>query len=68
MSEQLKELKARLLALLKREALKTGSFVLSSGKTSNYYLDGRVITLAPEGAYLVATPWELTRYSAPWPR
>jgi orotate phosphoribosyltransferase len=28
--------------------------VLSSGKTSKYYLDGRVITLTPEGAYLVA--------------
>lgn len=48
------ELKASLLRLLKVEALKTGSFVLSSGKTSNYYLDGRVITLTPEGAYLVA--------------
>ncbi len=28
--------------------------MLSSGKESNYYLDGRVITLTPEGAYLVA--------------
>ena len=55
MSEELRELKTKLLALLKREALKTGSFVLSSGKTSNYYLDGRIITLAPEGAYLVAS-------------
>lgn len=48
------ELKRSLLQLLKREALKTGNFVLSSGKTSNYYLDGRIITLTPEGAYLVA--------------
>lgn len=48
------ELKEKLLALLKKEALKKGEFVLSSGKTSNYYLDGRVITLTPEGAYLVA--------------
>lgn len=52
--EELKVLKTKLLALLKREALKTGSFVLSSGKISNYYLDGRIITLTPEGAYLVA--------------
>ncbi len=52
--QELKELKAKLLALLKKEALKKGRFVLSSGKTSNYYLDGRVITLTPEGAYLVA--------------
>lgn len=49
------ELKARLRELLKVEALKLGSFVLSSGKTSAYYLDGRVITLTPEGAYLAAS-------------
>lgn len=42
------------MALLKKEALKKGEFVLSSGKTSSYYLDGRVITLSPEGAYLAA--------------
>lgn len=53
--ENIKELKARLLALLKKEALKTGRFVLSSGKVSNYYLDGRVITLTPEGAFLTAS-------------
>ncbi len=52
--QELKELKAKLLTLLKKEALKKGRFVLSSGKTSNYYLDGRIITLTPEGAYLVA--------------
>lgn len=52
--EGLKELKAKLLALLKKKALKQGRFVLSSGKISNYYLDGRIITLTPEGAYLVA--------------
>ena len=53
--EGLKELKVRLLALLKKEAFKKGRFVLSSGKVSNYYLDGRIITLTPEGAYLVAS-------------
>lgn len=52
--KEIAELKNRLLILLKEKALKTGKFVLSSGKTSNYYLDGRVITLTPEGAYLVA--------------
>ena len=51
---EIEELKAGLLALLKKEALKRGKFVLSSGKASNYYLDGRIITLTPEGAYLVA--------------
>jgi orotate phosphoribosyltransferase len=53
--ENLEGLKKKLLALLEKEALKKGRFVLSSGKTSSYYLDGRVITMTPEGAYLVAS-------------
>lgn len=52
-NQMISELKTRLLALLKKEAFKKGSFVLSSGKLSSYYLDGRVITLTSEGAYLV---------------
>jgi orotate phosphoribosyltransferase len=48
------QLKEELFNLLNREALKRGNFVLSSGKVSNYYLDGRIITLSPQGAYLVA--------------
>jgi len=55
MQENLTELKSQLLKLLNKEALRKGKFVLSSGKESNYYLDGRVITLTPEGAYLVAS-------------
>ncbi|MDD2679367.1 MAG: orotate phosphoribosyltransferase [Candidatus Omnitrophica bacterium] len=55
MGTDIKELKKQLLDLLHKEALRKGNFVLSSGKTSNYYLDGRVITLTPEGAYLVAS-------------
>lgn len=54
MENNIKELKTQLLALLNKEALKRGKFILSSGMTSNYYLDGRVITLTPEGAYLTA--------------
>jgi len=53
--EEIDQLKIRLSALLKNEALRRGRFVLSSGKISNYYLDGRIITLTPEGAYLVAS-------------
>jgi orotate phosphoribosyltransferase len=49
------ELKEKLFNLLNQEALKRGKFLLSSGKESNYYLDGRVITLDPQGAYLVAS-------------
>jgi len=53
--DEIKKMKTQLLFLLKKEALQTGNFVLSSGKTSNYYLDGRIITLTPEGAFLVAS-------------
>jgi orotate phosphoribosyltransferase len=52
--EGLKELKGKLFNLLNKEALRRGEFTLSSGKKSSYYLDGRVITLTPEGAYLTA--------------
>lgn len=51
-SEQLKK---SLFNLLNQEALKRGKFVLSSGQESNYYLDGRLITLSAQGAYLVAS-------------
>src|SRR4030042_765160 len=53
--ENTQELKKRLLVLLKQRAFKRGKFVLSSGKASNYYLDGRLITLDAEGAYLIAS-------------
>ena len=44
-----------LLDLAKRKgALKVGEFRLSSGGTSSYYFDGRLVTLDPEGAYRVA--------------
>ena len=37
-----------------RGALSFGEFKLSSGATSSYYFDGRLVTLDPEGAYHVA--------------
>jgi orotate phosphoribosyltransferase len=44
----------RLLQLaLERGALKYGEFTLSSGKKGSYYFDGRVLSLDPEGAYLI---------------
>ncbi len=49
------ELKKKLFDLLNNEALKRGKFTLSSGKESSYYLDGRVITLSAQGAYLAAS-------------
>lgn len=50
----IKKSKERLFYLLKKKALFKGRIVLSSGKISNYYIDGRLITLNPEGAYLIA--------------
>ncbi len=35
-------------------ALQFGSFALSAGGTSSYYFDGRILTLNPEGSYLIA--------------
>jgi orotate phosphoribosyltransferase len=43
----------RLIALLRRDALRTGSFTLASGRTSHYYVDGRQVTLSAEGAALI---------------
>jgi len=42
-----------LIDLLKRDALRTGTFTLASGRTSHYYVDGRKVTLSAEGAALV---------------
>ncbi len=38
---------------LEKEALKYGEFILSSGQRSRYYFDGRLLSLDPEGAYLI---------------
>lgn len=42
--------RGRLIALLRRDALRTGRFTLASGRTSHYYVDGRTVTLSAEGA------------------
>lgn len=47
-----KNAREQLLKLIKEKALVIGERKLSSGKTSNYYIDGKLITLDPEGAYL----------------
>ena len=44
----------RLLELAERlGALTYGEFTLSSGKVSPYYFDGRLLTLDPEGTFLI---------------
>jgi orotate phosphoribosyltransferase len=37
-----------------RGALRYGEITLTSGKKSNYYFDGRLLSLDPEGAHLIA--------------
>jgi len=44
----------RLLDLLRRDGLDRGEVELSSGAHSNYYIDGKMVTLSPEGAWLTA--------------
>ena len=46
--------RARLLQVIREVSLKRGHFVLSSGATSDYYLDLRLTTTEPEGARLAA--------------
>lgn len=52
--ESLKEMKKRLLVLIKERALFSGPIKLASGKMSNCYIDGKLITCDPEGLYLVS--------------
>jgi orotate phosphoribosyltransferase len=44
----------RLIALLRERSVRTGSFVLASGRTSDLYVDARQTTLHAEGAAIVA--------------
>jgi len=46
--------KGALIELIRKRALKTGTFTLASGKTASYYLDCRLVTLDPLGANLIA--------------
>jgi orotate phosphoribosyltransferase len=48
-SEYLKSLKSKLLDLVNKHAVVHGDFVLSSGQKSTYYIDGKLLSLMPEG-------------------
>jgi len=50
MPTELQELKD----IVRKRSLRVGDFVLSSGKKASYYLDCRMTTLDPRGAYLIA--------------
>jgi orotate phosphoribosyltransferase len=43
----------RLIELLKRRSIRTGDFVLSSGKRSSYYIDARLTTMSAEGLQVI---------------
>lgn len=45
--------KSKLLSLLREKSVCYGDFVLSSGAKSSYYVDCKLTTLHPEGAWLV---------------
>ncbi len=49
-----RNVRLRLIEILKRDSLRTGEFTLASGRTSHYYVDGRAVTLSAEGAELIA--------------
>ena len=46
--------RAKLLGLIRRDAFKLGEFTLASGAKSNYYIDGRLLTLSSDGAHVLA--------------
>ena len=48
------QLRSHLLNLICREAYQEGDFMLSSGQPSPYYINGKLVTLHPQGAVMVA--------------
>lgn len=49
MSDYQTSLKAKLLELVNKHAVVHGDFILSSGQKSTYYIDGKLLSLMPEG-------------------
>lgn len=60
------EARAEMLALLRAVAYEEGDFTLASGKKSDYYIDGRRVTMHPRGAVLTGILfWEQIRELVP---
>jgi orotate phosphoribosyltransferase len=49
----LAQVRSHLLALFCRGAYQEGDFALSSGQRSTYYINGKLVTLHPQGALMV---------------
>ncbi len=47
------EIRNELLKLVKEKAVREGDFTLSSGKKSTFYIDGKQVTLDPQGILLL---------------
>ncbi|MBI4463452.1 MAG: orotate phosphoribosyltransferase [Acidobacteria bacterium] len=61
--ERLKEI------LCQKSVRKGGAFVLTSGKSTNYYIDAKLTTLDPEGAFCTGmTILELLKTLTPYPK
>ncbi len=54
MTTDLNSLKSRLLKLVNENAVVHGDFVLTSGQRSTYYIDGKLLSLMPEGLNVLA--------------
>lgn len=54
MSDELAGLRDELRQLVAARAIRFGDFVLTSGRRSNYYFDGKQVTLDGRGLYLVS--------------
>jgi orotate phosphoribosyltransferase len=52
LSRTMNDAKSELLSLLRKKSVFHGEFTLSSGGKSNYYVDCRLTTLDPQGAWL----------------
>lgn len=52
-SAELSTVKQQLLDLICTDAYKEGDFVLSSGQQSSYYINGKLVTLHPQGCQMV---------------
>lgn len=44
----------QLAKLLEQKSLRRGQFTLASGKTSTYYIDGKLTSMDPQGAAIIA--------------